>query len=109
MPKHGPKPKALSKPGHNPYKYRLPGLFLGESNAFLWTAKGLGSTGEPIGDDINVDDTRRRSWTRKQKLGAIKYAKSTYVPGKTGQDELILHNAAALNIGCTPKMLCTWI
>jgi hypothetical protein len=64
---------------------------------------------KPIDDDVAIDDIRRRSWTREQKLGAIKYATSTYVPGKTGSDELIANHAAAFNIGCTPKMLCTWI
>ena len=72
-------------------------------------AKGQDSEDEAIDDDIAIDDIRHRSWTREQKLGAIKYATSTYIPGKTGSNELIPNNAAAVNIGCTPKMLRTWI
>src|SRR5271170_5081043 len=109
MPKCGPKPKAIAKPRHNPYSYRLPGPFLGSSDDFLRTAKGQDSKDEAIDNDIAIDDIRRWSWTREQKLGAIKYATSTYVPGKAGSDELIPNNATALNIGCTPKMLRTWI
>jgi hypothetical protein len=75
----------------------------------LRTAKGQDSEDKAINDDVAIDDIRRRSWTCEQKLGAIKYATSTYVPGKTGSNELIANNAAAINIGCTPKMLCTWI
>jgi hypothetical protein len=116
MPKSGPKPKAIAKPRHNPYSYRL-GPFLGSSEDFLRTARGQDSEGEDpededpedeaIDDDVAIDDRRRRSWTREQKLGAIKYATSTYVPGKTGSNELIPNHAAAFNIGCTPKMLRT--
>jgi hypothetical protein len=109
MPKPGPKPKAIAKPRHNPYSYRLLGPFLGSSEDFLRAAKGQDSKGEAIDDDIAIDDTRRRSWTREQNLGAIKYATSTFVPGKTGSNELIANNAAAVNIGSTPKMLRTWI
>jgi len=107
MPKPGPKPKAIAKPRWNPYSSRLPGPFLGTSNAFLRTAKGQDPEDEAINDDVAIDDVRRRSWTREQKLGAVKYAMSTYVPGKTGTDKLIPNNAAASNIGCTPKMLRT--
>jgi hypothetical protein len=103
MPKCGLKPKAISEPCHNLYSYRLLGLFLGSSKDFLRTAK----VQDP--EDKAIDDIRRRSWTCEQKLGAIKYATSTYVLGKTGSDKLTPNNAAALNIGCTPKMLRTWI
>ena len=109
MPKHGPKPKDLAKPRYNPYHYRLVGPFLGSSDDFLRTAKGQDPTDDLIDDDIAIDDVRRRSWTREQKLGAVKYATSTYVLSKTGFDKLILNNTAAFNIGCTLKMLCTWI
>jgi hypothetical protein len=91
---------------HN--KYRIPGPFLGDTNAFLQAAKGQDS----IKDSINNSDDetrRRRSWTREQKLGAIKYATSTYVVDKDGYRKLIANNAAAANIGCTPYMLQTWI
>jgi transposase-like protein len=54
-------------------------------------------------------DTRRRSWPREQKLGAVKYALSKVVVNKAGKEELISNNAAATNIGCTPKMLRDWI
>jgi transposase-like protein len=109
MPKCGLKLKAISKPRHNLYSYRLPGPFLGSSKDFFGAAKGQDSEDEAIDDNVAIDDIRRRSWTREQKLGAIKYATSTYVPGKTGSNELIPNNAAALKIGCTPKMLRTWI
>jgi len=109
MPKCGLKPKAISKPWYNLYSYRLPGPFLGSSKDFLRTAKGQDPEDEAIDDNVAIDDIRRRSWTREQKLGAIKYATLTYVLGKTSSDKLILNNAAALNIGCTPKMLHTWI
>jgi len=109
MPKSGPKPKAIAKPRHNPYSYRLLGPFLGSSEDFLCAAKGQDSEDKAIDDDVAIDNTHRRSWTQKQKLGAIKYATSTYILGKTGSNELIANNAAAVNIGCTPKMLRTWI
>ena len=108
MPRSGPKAKAISAPRYNLYKHRL-SPFLGSSEAFLRTAKGQDPEDEAIDDDVAIDDVRRRSWTREQKLGAIKYATSTFVPGKTGQDKLIANKAAAYNIGYTPKMLCTWI
>jgi hypothetical protein len=105
--------KAIAKPRHNPYRYRLPGPFLGSSEAFLRTAKGEDPEDKAINDDVAmdddvaIDDIRCWSWTCEQKLGAIKYATSTYVPGKTGSNELIANHAAAFNIGCTPKMLRT--
>ena len=60
-------------------------------------------------NDKAIDDIRCRSWTREQKLGAIKYVTLTYVLSKTGPAKLIANNATALKIGCTPKMLHTWI
>ena len=68
MPKSGPKPKAIAKPRHNPYSYRL-GPFLGSSEAFLRQAKGEDPEDEDpedeaIDDDVAIDDRRRRSWTR---------------------------------------------
>jgi len=109
MPKSGPKAKAITQPRWNLYKHRL-GPFLGDPEDFLRTAKGQDPDQDAIDDDIAIDNVRRRSWTRKQKLGAIKYALSTFVPGKTtGKEELISNNATATNIGCTLKMLCTWI
>jgi hypothetical protein len=105
----GSKPKVIAKPRWNPYSYRLPGPFLGSSEAFLCTAKGQDSEDEAVDDDVAVDDVRRRSWAREQKLDTVKYTASTYVSGKTGADELISHNAAVSNISCTPKMLHTWI
>jgi len=76
-----------AKPRHNPYSYRLLGPFLGKD-----------SKDEAIDDDVAIDNTRCQSWTREQKLGA---------PSKTGSNKLIANNAAAVNIGCTPKMLRT--
>jgi len=115
MPKCGPKLKAITEPRHNPYGSQLPGPFLGSSDDFLRTAQGQGpeneatDNDEATNDDEAIDDIRRRSWTREQKLGAIKYATSTYVLSKTSPAKLIANNAAALKIGCTPKMLRTWI
>jgi hypothetical protein len=109
MPKPGPKSKAIAKPHHNPYSYQLLGPFLSSSEDFLHTAKGQDSDDEAIDNDIANDNIRCRFWTREQNLGAIKYATLTYVPGKTGLDELIVSNAAAVNIRCMPKMLRTWI
>jgi hypothetical protein len=80
---------------------------LGNSKDFLRTAKGQDSEDEATDNDIAIDDIRRRSWTCEQKLGAIKYATSTYVPSKAGSNELITNNAAAVNIRCTSKMLRT--
>jgi hypothetical protein len=96
MPKSGLKAKAISAPRYNLYKHRL-SPFLGSFEAFLRTAKGQ----DP--EDEAINDVHRRSWTREQKLGAIKYATLTFILGKTGQDELISNKAAAYNIGCTPK------
>jgi len=108
MPKSGPKPKAITQPRWNPYKHRL-GTILRDPEAFLRTAKGQDSDHDAIDDDITIDDTRRRSWTCKQKLGAVKYALLKVVVNKAGKEELISNNAAATNIGCTPKMLWDWI
>jgi hypothetical protein len=79
MPKAGPKPKNASQPRHNLYNYRIPGPFLGDSSAFLQAAKGQDSIDDSIDKDSDFEDEtrRRRSWTREQKLGAIKYATST--------------------------------
>jgi hypothetical protein len=113
MPKCGPKLRAIAEPRHNPYGYRLPGPFLGSSDDFLRTAQGQDPENEATNDDEATDndeatdDIRRRSWTREQKLGAIKYATLTYVLSKTGPAKLIANNAAALKIGYTPKMLRT--
>jgi hypothetical protein len=97
------------KPRYNLCKYPLLGPFLGSSNAYLRTTKGQDPTGEPTAGGVAIGNVRRRSWTCGQKLGAIKYATSNYVPGKTGSDELIANNSAATNISCTLKMLHEWI
>jgi len=104
MPKSGPKPKAITQPRWNLYKHRL-GPFLRDSEAFLRTAKAQGPNCDTINDDIAIDNTRRRSWTREQKLGAVKYALSKVVLNEAGKEELISNNAVATNIGCIPKML----
>jgi hypothetical protein len=59
MPKCGPKPKALAKPCSNPYSYRLPGPFLGSSDAFLRTAKGQDLEDKAIDDDVAIDNVYR--------------------------------------------------
>lgn len=66
MPKTGPKLKNASQPRHNPYKYRIPGPFLGDTNAFLQAARSQDSIKDSIKDSINNSDDetrRRRSWT----------------------------------------------
>jgi len=45
--------------------------------------------------------------TREQQLRAIHYALWTLVSDKNGRDKLIPTNAAAINVGCTAKMLRT--
>jgi len=91
MPKSGPKPKAITQPCWNLYKYRL-GPFLRDSEAFLRTAKAQGP------DCDTIDDTRRWSWTCEQKLGAVKYALLKVVLNKAGKEKLISNNAAAINV-----------
>jgi hypothetical protein len=81
---------------------------LGDTNAFLQAARGQDSIEDTI-DNSDDETRRRRSWTREQKLGAIKYATSTYVVDKDSHRKLIANNAAAANIRCTPHMLQTWI
>jgi hypothetical protein len=108
MPKSGLKAKVISAPWYNLYKHRL-SPFLKSSEAFLRTAKGQDPKDEAINNDVAIDDVHRWSWTCEQKLGAIKYTTSTFVLGKTSQDELISNKATAYNISYTPKMLCTWI
>jgi hypothetical protein len=99
MPKSSPKPKAIAKLRYNPYSYQLLGPFLSSSEDFLRAAKGQDSEDEAIDNDIAIDDTRCRSWTWEQKLGAIKYATSTYVPSKTGSNRLYTKNVTYLDPG----------
>jgi hypothetical protein len=100
MAKHGPKPKAVAEHCYNLYKHRI-GPFFGSSDSYLRTAKGQDQ------DDVAIDNVRRRSWTREQKLRAVYYALSTFVPNKNGREKLIPTNSAVVNIGCTAKMLQT--
>jgi transposase-like protein len=102
-------------PRHNPYAYRVPasrvcpaGVFQNVSANYLQVACGEGSEPDDIDSD-EANETRRRSWTREQKLGAVNYTTLTYVASKDGGQELISRNAAANDIGCTPKMLRSWI
>jgi hypothetical protein len=99
MPKPRPKAKEITKPRYNLYKHQL-GPFFRQTEDFLRIAKG-----QDLDQDASIDDTRRRSWTCEQKLGAIKYALSKVVLNKARKEELISNNATASNIGCTPKML----
>ena len=46
-----------------------------DTNAFLQAARGQDSIEDTI-DNSDDETRRRRSWTREQKLGAIKYATS---------------------------------
>jgi hypothetical protein len=95
MPKPGPKAKEITKPCYNLYKHRL-GPFLRQTKDFLRIAKG-----QDLDQDASIGNTRRWSWSREQKLGAIKYALSKVVLNKARKEELISNNAAASNIGCT--------
>ena len=95
-------------PRHNLYNHRVQarpaGVFQDVSTNYLQIARGEGpgtSDTESI-DSNNQNETRRRSWTREQKLGAVNYASTTYVPSRNGGTELISRNAVANNIGCTP-------
>jgi hypothetical protein len=96
MPKQDPKPKPLSASRSNPYQHRLlqPAnqLMSDISNGLLRTARGEDTIDN---DSYNTDsdsgkEVRRRSWTREQKLGAIKYAQSTFIPNHRGITQLIL-------------------
>ena len=102
MPKSGLKPKAITQPCWNLCKHRL-SPFLRYLEAFLRTAKGQDPDRDVINDDIAINDTHRRPC--KQKLGAIKYALLKVVVNKAGKEKLISNNAAATDIGCTPKLL----
>jgi hypothetical protein len=106
MAKHGPKPKAVAELRYNLYKHRT-GPFFGSSDSYLRTAQGLNQDQDQ--DDVAIGDVRRRSWTREQKLGAVHYALSTFVLNKNSREKLIPANAAVIKIGCTAKMLRTWI
>jgi hypothetical protein len=87
------------KPCYNLYKHQL-GPFLRQTKDFLHIVKG-----QDLDYDASIDDTCRWSWTCKQKLGVIKYVLLKVVLNKARKEELILNNAAANNISCTPKML----
>jgi hypothetical protein len=69
------------------------------SDSFLRTTRDEDTNND--GSDSLGKEVRRRSWTREQKLGAIKYAQSTFIPNHHGIPQVISRNAAAKNIGCT--------
>lgn len=78
---------------YNPYAHRVQasrvqsaGVFQDVSNNYLQVARGEGPSTKPSDtesiDSDDANDTRRRSWTREQKLGAVNYASMTYIPSK---------------------------
>jgi len=114
MAKPGRKPKSFMAPRYNPYAHRIRAsqasaapVFQNVSTNYLEIAKGEDVESDG-GDSDYPNETRRRSWTREQKLGAVHYASLTYITSKDGKTKLIARNAAAKNIGCTPKMLRDW-
>jgi transposase-like protein len=106
MAKHGPKPKAVAEHCYNLYNHRIRPFF-SSSDSYLRTAKGQDQDQDQ--DNVAINNVHHRSWTREQKLGAVHYALSTFVLNKNSREKLIPTNAAAINIGCTAKMLRTWI
>jgi hypothetical protein len=95
---------------HNPYGYRRRASqassalgFQDVSANYLKIAQG--NNVESDGDSDHPNKTRRRSWTREQKLGAVNYASITYKTSKDGQVEPISRNIVADNIECTTKIL----
>src|SRR5271168_2170170 len=112
MPKSGPKPKPIADRRYNPLAHRIR-TAIPTTTIFDQTAIGLlqCARGEGVddSDDGEDDQSHRRSWTREQKLAAIQYATTTMIEQKSGLKQLISCNAAASDIGCTPKMLCKWI
>jgi hypothetical protein len=119
MPKSGPKPKAIANRRYNPLGYRIRTQLLAETifdqvaTNLLQHARGEDADKVRYSDSNNCkddDNSRRRSWTREQKLAAIKYATTTIITDeKSGIKKLISRHAAAKNIKCTAKMLRTWI
>jgi hypothetical protein len=84
---------------HNPYAHRVRAspassapIFQDVSANYLEIARG----NDVELDDIDFDDlkeTRRRSWTRGQKLRAVNYASTTYITSKDRHAKLISRNA----------------
>jgi transposase-like protein len=109
-----PKPKSFMAPRYNPYAHRVRAspassalIFQDVSANYLQIAQG-NSIESDSNDSDDLKETRRRSWSREQKLGAVNYASITYITTKDGSIELISKHAAANNVGCTPKMLRNW-
>lgn len=100
-------------PRHNPYAYRVRAsqapapVFQDVSANYLKIAYGDDVESDDS-DSSNLNETRRRSCTREQKLGAVNYASITYITSEDGSAKLITKNAVANKIGCTPKMLRDW-
>src|SRR5277367_3881974 len=116
MPRTGPKSKSFMAPRHNPYVRRngIPktSIFEDVAGNYLRIARGEAKASNE-GDDTEYtgsdeDEHRRRSWTREQKLYAVKYATTARVPDGKGDTKPISRGAASKEIGCTPQMLRTW-
>lgn len=66
----------------------------------------------PIDDDEDADEDavrRRISYTKEQKLAAIRYAKTTMKSQPDGRAQPITKYAASSNLGISTKMLRDWI
>ena len=117
MPKCGPKPKPIANRRYNPLAYcirtAIPATTLFDQTAAALLQRACGEDADEVHSDSESGEDnaqgRRRSWTREQKLAAIKYATTTMIEQKSGLKQLISCNAAASDIGCTPKMLREWI
>lgn len=61
-------------------------------------------------NDEDIENIRRRiSYTKEHKLGAIRYASTTWKTHKDGTSKLISKRAAAKDLGITPAMLRQWL
>jgi hypothetical protein len=100
-PRHGPKPKplaerqslhALQLTRHNPITTTTTDGLLAQFKANL----------TEIDSDSNNPDTRRRSYTREQKLAAVGYATTKHIHSKAGGMVLISHKQACRDLGIKP-------
>ena len=106
-PRPGPKPKPLGE-------RRLHHLQLTRTTPIATTTEGLlaqfkSNTPAELDSDSDSRDTRRRSYTREQKLAAIGYTATKRVwDSKTEQMVLISHKQACRDLGLDPVQLRRW-
>jgi transposase-like protein len=104
-PRPGPKPKPLAE-------RRLYHLQLARTTPITITTEGLlaqfkSNTPTELDSDSDSRDTRRRSYTREQKLAAIGYATTKRVCLK-GEMVPISHKQACKDLGLDPVQLRRW-